>query len=465
MPSAEPSETSARTLLWVAIGVGLLARVGLAIGDDGLYWPDEYYQALEPAHRAVFGYGWQAWEFVAGARHWTLPGLVAGVFEVAQLLHLPLVATVKVLCALVHVGTIGAVAFLARELGASQRAAAVVALVFALMGYAVFVAPRTLGEGLGALPVTLGLALSLKPTVRRAVIAGALLSLAVGLRLQHGFFAIAALLLAWRSGQRRPALVLLGVLGVGAIVFGAIDRLTWGEWFHSARTYVGFNVLEGKASDFGVAPWWKYGAALVTAEGVTVIPLVLLTLAGLGRSKALPLTVLLFVVAHSLIPHKELRFVFAALPLLAAAAAPGLDLTRPPVHVAVLVLAAISLVSLPWLTFGRMGLSDPPRETPALDYGGPYNRLLARAGKLDDVCGVRIADFAHWRTAGYAIFHREAPLYRAERPGEGEGHFNYVIARRGVVTGATEVAADGDVVLSRLTTPCTPDPAYDWHLE
>ena len=78
---------------------------------------------------------------------------------------------------------------------------------------------------------------------------------------------------------------------------------------------------------------------------------------------------------------------------------------------------------------------------------------------------IRIADFAHWRTAGYAIFHREAPLYRAERPGEGEGHFNYVIARRGVVTGATEVAADGDVVLSRLTTPCTPDPAYDWHLE
>jgi hypothetical protein len=131
---------------------------------------------------------------------------------------------------------------------------------------------------------------------------------------------------------------------------------------------------------------------------------------------------------------------------------------------ALVALALLSTVALPVLTFGRLGIVDPPRDTRALDFGGPYNRLLARAGALQDVCGLRIADFPHWRTGGYAYFHRQAPLYRAEKPEEGAGHFNYVIARKGVVSGV-EIADDDDVALVRLDTPCTPDPAYDWRLE
>ena len=38
--------------------------------DDGIYWPDEIHQSLEPAHRLVFGYGLIAWEFSDGARNW-----------------------------------------------------------------------------------------------------------------------------------------------------------------------------------------------------------------------------------------------------------------------------------------------------------------------------------------------------------------------------------------------------------
>src|SRR2546423_190182 len=69
---------------WLAasLGIGAALRLWLAVHDDGLYWPDEIYQSLEPAHRLVFGYGMVAWEFIEGARNWALPALVAAVIKV-----------------------------------------------------------------------------------------------------------------------------------------------------------------------------------------------------------------------------------------------------------------------------------------------------------------------------------------------------------------------------------------------
>jgi hypothetical protein len=462
---ADPrTELLARPLLVFGLSVGIVARLVFAFSDDGMWWPDEYYQALEPAHRAVFGYGWQAWEFIDGARHWTLPGFVAGVLWFASKLHLPLIATVEVVCVAIHSATIVAISVLAQRLGASRWSSALSAVVFAVMGLAVFMAPRTMGEGLSALPVTVALALCVKPSRRGLIIAGVLLTLAVGLRLQNGLFCLGALALVWRRGSRREAGVLFAVLLAGALAYGLVDLFTWGSFFHSAMVYVRFNLIEGRASSFGTAPPWHYVTSLITAEGATVIPLVLLSLAAMRRTPDLAWVIIVFLAVHSLIPHKELRFVFPILPLLAAHAAVGFDLVKPQVQGAVLFLALLSLTALPWLTFGRLGIHDPPRETNALDFGGPYNRLLQKAGTLDDLCGLRIEGFPHWRTGGYAYFHKNAPLYRAEKPGEGAGHFNYVIAAKGAFAG-TELALDHDVALIRLDTACTPDPAYDWRLE
>src|SRR5262245_14076681 len=64
-------------LLATLLGIGAVFRAWLSFHDDGIYWPDEIYQGLEPAHRLVFGSGLVAWEFIEGARTWALPGLVA----------------------------------------------------------------------------------------------------------------------------------------------------------------------------------------------------------------------------------------------------------------------------------------------------------------------------------------------------------------------------------------------------
>ena len=40
-----------------------LFRVTIALLTQTFFQPDEYFQSLEPAHRAVFGYGHLTWEW------------------------------------------------------------------------------------------------------------------------------------------------------------------------------------------------------------------------------------------------------------------------------------------------------------------------------------------------------------------------------------------------------------------
>jgi GPI mannosyltransferase 3 len=449
-------------LLLCGLAVGLAARLAFAFLDDGLLWPDEYYQSLEPAHRAVFGYGWQAWEFLEGARHWTLPGFIALIIRAANGVGLDYLAAVETVFCLTGAATSLAVFSLARAQGASRVSSAIVATVFSLMGLAIYLSPRAMGETLSALPITFALARSVRAELKTKdiLVLGALLTLGVALRLQNGLFCLFVLGLLFRT-QRRAALQLFGVLVVGALLYGAIDWLTWGKPFHSALTYLRFNLIEGKSSSFGTHHFFLYFQALFTAEGLTIVPLVVLSVLGFKSARAIPLMALGFVLVHSLIPHKELRFIFPAIPLLAAHAALGLDRFPERRRVALLGFAVVSLLTFPTLTFGRLGISNPARSLSAIDYVGPENRLLKRARTLEDLCGLRIASNEWWRTGGYAYLHREVPMYGPRDP---EGHYNYVIARRGEVVG-TEVAHDGDRVLVRVDLPCSPDPAYDWHLE
>ena len=71
-------------LLLVLIFFGLTARIVVAIVSDNIYHPDEVFQILEQAHRAVFCYGIIPWEFRFGTRSWIPPGFVAAILLVCK---------------------------------------------------------------------------------------------------------------------------------------------------------------------------------------------------------------------------------------------------------------------------------------------------------------------------------------------------------------------------------------------
>ena len=186
------SDKLARALLLAALAAGAALRAWLALHDDGIYWPDEIYQSLEPAHRLVFGYGLRAWEFIEGARNWALPAFVAALLESARLLHLPeprgYLLLVKLAFCAISLLTAWAAFRLSRSLGAGQFASALAAAALALAAPCIYFAPRALSESASALPLALGLSLALPPgsSRRQVALGGSLLGIATLLRLHNG---------------------------------------------------------------------------------------------------------------------------------------------------------------------------------------------------------------------------------------------------------------------------------------
>lgn len=474
-------ERTARWLLGVAIAVGLLLRGWLALRDQGIYWPDEIYQSLEPAHRLVFGYGFVPWEFIKGVRNWTFPGLVAGLLALVTRLGLSspaaYVAAIKLVFAALGAATGWATARLARAAGASPLGAALAGTAFLLAAPAIYFAPRAMSGTACALPVALGLAFVLDPTSSRGrrLAGGALLGLAVLIRIQCGLFcaALLAVLLAravaGRQGRERwgPVAECAGMLGVFAFVYGLIDRLTWGGWFHSAIAYLRFNLVEGKASRWGTAGKLYYVHTLFTSMPFLAVLLLAGVVLACKRARGLAFIGLVFVLVHSLVPHKELRFVFADLPLLFALAGVGLDSLSGRVRrvgMAALVAAAvISAATFHTLRFGDIGayLKTRPHVS-AYDDAGAINRLLLRAYHQPDLCGLKMAAHDMAWTGGYTYLHRDVPLYARRRHAPRHA-YNYAIVRRPFRH--PPVATDGKYALVRLFRGrCRKDPRFSWRL-
>lgn len=420
-------------VLIAAAAVGLVLRAGVALGNAGIYWPDEIYQGPEPAHRLAFGYGALPWEYVAGARTWVWPGLLAAVERLAG--EAGSLIAVRLLMVALSAATLVAAWWLARRLGASPRAAAVTTAALACWPVLIYFAPRALTEEAVALPVTLGLALALPRSARPwQVSAGAaLLALATAIRLQCGLVE-GGLLLVLFSRRSPTAWLGLGVVASGALALGGLDRLTWGHWFQSVEVYVRFNLLN--PGGWGVLPLGYFLTTYWALPGGLAAGLGLLALIGGRRSPALLAVVLLFVLAHSLVPHKEFRFVLPILPSVGPLAALGLDeLHLQRLSYALAAWALLSLLTLPGLTFQQLGAyttfrgptGEATANASAWGDADELDRLMAEAGRQPDLCGLDIPSTSMPWTGGYTYLDRPVPLYTADHPAL-QGSYNYLIA-------------------------------------
>ena len=459
-------------LLLAVLAIGAALRLWLAVTDAGIAWPDEIYQALEPAHRWVWGRGWVALEFRQGLRNWTLPALVAAMLEVFRVVGLDrpdlYVPASKCVFAAVGVATAWATARLARRMGAGPLESAAAGALWALAAPAIYFAPRGLSEPLSALPVTLGLSFVLPAGASRRDrwLGASLLGLAVLLRLQDALVCV-AVLAVWLLRRRwRESLEVAAVLGAWALLFGLIDRVTWGEWFHSAFAYWRYNWVQGKGELFGASPWSYYLHVLWTSMPTVALVLLVGSALAVRRAPALLGVVALFLAVHMGIPHKELRFILPVLPALMALAGVGLTVAserigwRLPVGLAVLA-ALVSAARFHALTFGDLGAYPGREQVSAYQDFAPVNRLLLVDGGQGDLCGLKVEAVHIAWTGGYTYFHRDAPMYSHLGPPRDAGHFNYVLTLPQAVPASAVVAQDGPVVLARLFDgPCVPDPGY-----
>ncbi|MCX6181814.1 MAG: glycosyltransferase family 39 protein [Bacteroidetes bacterium] len=154
---------------------------------------------------------------------------------------------------------------------------------------------------------------------------GALLGLSFLFRYQNMF--LIAGFLAWMLFINKSKFTSLLILALGIVaLFGVgvlIDRWFYDEWVLSIWKYFEENILNDKASGFGVAPWYYYFTKLFN-QGIPpfsllyIVPFILLLI--YRPKNPVVWVVLPFLLVHMYIGHKELRFLFplvGLLPLLA----------------------------------------------------------------------------------------------------------------------------------------------------
>ena len=144
---------------------------------------------------------------------------------------------------------------------------------------------------------------------------GSLLGFAFLFRFQTAFFSVG--IGAWLLFIKREKLtsVLLLTVGVAtSLLLGLVtDRWLYGEWVCSPWLYFQSNILKGVAGEFGTSPFYSYIIMLFTflSPVIGTIALFSLIFLFIKLPKHIYTWLLLpFLLAHSLIGHKELRFMF-----------------------------------------------------------------------------------------------------------------------------------------------------------
>lgn len=419
------------------IGLLVLAfalRVWVAWVGDFLLHPDEVFQYLEQGHRVVFGYGIVPWEYRYGTRSWLLAGSIAALLWPLKALgwdrpDVYLCWIKFVFCVFSMSIPVGMMMF-ARRYGGGK--AAFWALLLGGFWYELVVFAHKPLPGMvatGWLFLALGIGWDEK-SVKRAWGVGLCLGVCLGLRVQLAPLVLGVAVLAMASASWRVRLHLCAAVSLVLLGVGALDAVTWGGWWHSYLAGVQFNLAHGVASGFGVEPLWYFLWGLgVASFGMIGVVLVLMLVLRPAWGWVVLAGVVLVVAPHSLIAHKEYRFVFTAIPLwlLLGAFCLGISGRRVwgSVGVGLGVVAILGLLNrLPnqeqlydakqWDLLREKGLITH------LSFGFLDRRkdlvITRELSHRSDVKGVWMAVNSWAFTGGYTYLHRKIPLYGTRLP-------------------------------------------------
>lgn len=321
---------SAEIGLAVLVTLAIVLRLQPILVEPSVVWPDEVFQTAEPAHWLVYGSGLIPWEFQLGARSWFLPGIIAGIMELSRVAgdgpdyYLPLIG--------IAFAALGAAPVVCCFLWCRRLFGVPGAL---LAGMAVAVAPelvyfgaRTLSEVVAGHLLIIGLYL-LEPgfrvtSIRRHFTGGALLALVFVTRVQLApALVVIGLWTNWQSDRERLVPMFAGAVVVVAAA-GLLDALTLGYPLASVWRYVVYNTYYGVSSTFGVEPWWYYLRGELGVWAGAGATLIVLAAVGALRIPLLAIVAVIILAFHSGIAHKEYRFIYPAVALIAVLVGAGL---------------------------------------------------------------------------------------------------------------------------------------------
>lgn len=392
--------------------IALVLRVGVAIHFPSIDYPDEVFESLEPAHHLAYGFGVVTWEWRMGVRSWVFPAFLAGVMRATDWMgpgSFGYLWAITILLSTLSLTTVW-FGFAWNQRARGIEAAVIAAWACAIWAPLVYFAPRAFNEVVAGNVLLPGLYLGVcgeRPTERkRLFLAGLFCGLAMSLRMQLAPAVGFALLYFCHSDWRRKGPAVFAGFLLPVVAFGAVDAFTWSYPFQSFFLYFWVNVITGRSRAYGVQPWYWYLLELAKYAG----PMLFLALAGVRRSRFLGWIVLIMVASHSVIAHKEVRFLYPVMPILMTLAALGL------VEIASVLNARenLRLTSKGIVIFGfafcLLCSAFFAWRFPRWNQHSGGLIIMDRLSRTPSVCGVGLYGISWAWTGGYTHLHQNVPI-------------------------------------------------------
>ena len=444
-------------LLWLVaiVTVALAVRVLVIVFLPNFQHPDEIYQFFEQSHRIAFGYGLQTWEFREGARSLLLPAAFSQVFAlVAHFGGGPRAYILISQTLLAALSTISVAAIYFAGLQRSRTHALIAGTVAATWFELVFFAGHALTEVIATdfllIALAAGDVAAEKLTRRRVFVIGFCLAccLMIRVHLAPGLM-VAGIWIARVNFRDRWVPMLLGA-ALPIVGFGLADWITWGSPFHSQIAAFRVNVVENKASFYGVQPVYWYALKLIYTWG-GALPVILALIAVRYRTVLMWFLVAAAIIAtHTLIGHKEYRFIFPATACLAVAAALS---TADLLEIAVRTVAigrrtALTACAMVLWVATSVCLAVAPAFRPNWRLLGDGIGTFFWLSQQSNLCGLWLYDYGWWQIGGYSYLHHHVPIYDVGSAPD-ESAINYIMLRRRSLPGLPGL--EGTYALQRCT--------------
>ncbi|KAK9487095.1 Alg9-like mannosyltransferase family-domain-containing protein [Lipomyces starkeyi] len=362
-------------------------RLQIALTTKTYFQPDEFWQALEPAHELVYGYGYLTWEWKEALRSIAHPMVFATVYWFSELLRLGDAGVIygpKVLQALfAAIADYSVYKFAQKYYGDEISKLTLMCTVTSAFNY--FVSIRTFSN---SLEMTLLIcALNYWPLDKTAgqvnmlnySIALVLAAIACVLRptniLIWSYLGVALTI-------RQRSFKIVGLAGAIGTVILSLNALV-DIWYYQRLTFplynfLKFNVVESLSSFYGVNRQVYYIVEALPQLLTVYVPFFFHGIY-ISRSSTLAQSCIFVVFVYSLISHKEVRFIFPLLPIFHIFAAISLCrlriLSRPKLKWT--FLALLSLLNVPLALYvstthqrGVVDVTSYIRTTPSIESVG-----------------------------------------------------------------------------------------------
>lgn len=438
--------------LLVFLVAGFALRLALALYFPRIYHPDETYQILEQAYSFYAKDTIVPWEYRENIRSWLWPILVAIFAYPAEKLLGTAFAfklSAQILFSLVSLCGIWAAWSIGRL--KSEYHAWMGGFVAAFWFEFVYFSSHPLMDVVSAHILMAAIVFLMRGNEgRNFLYAGFLLALAFVMRIQLApallIIAISFCQIEWRT--KWLPLVLGGLIPV--VLYGITDWIMIGFPFSSIYKYFIINLIYDKASAYGVSPYYAYVQHYILNYEFFIffVSVFLIYAMIIEKDKNLiPLirAGLIIIIFHSLIPHKEYRFIYAATFLLLVATA----LSSATLFLNIFKkrkILATGLLSLIWL--GGSGALIVSKNGEDMLYSFRQNvDAFSWITQQQNICGIGLLE-VDWSGLPASVgLHKPIPIY-PDVSAEPEGraafteNYNLLLADDKIINSSQKIPAN-----------------------